>query len=158
MLEVTIASSALIVVIILLRCLFKGKIDLRLQYALWLLVAARLLMPFPILQSSVSVLNVLASGKPAQHIGNPVSLAQPDAFEATNLIIPEDLTDITGNEELAYDTIQDKTASLDLAMRSNTRNGVLHTFWRIGVVITGSWFVVQNIWFWTMLRKRGKKQ
>ncbi len=59
-------------------------------------------------------------------ISKPVSLAQPDAFEATNLIIPEDLTDITGNEELAYDTIQDKTASLDLAMRSNTRNGVLH--------------------------------
>lgn len=40
-----ISSSVLILVIIIIRHLFKGKIRLRLQYALWLLVAVRLLVP-----------------------------------------------------------------------------------------------------------------
>lgn len=41
-----ISSSVLILVIIIIRHIFKGKIRLRLQYALWLLVAIRLLVPF----------------------------------------------------------------------------------------------------------------
>lgn len=40
-----ISSSVLILVIIIMRHLFKGKIRLKLQYALWLLVGIRLLVP-----------------------------------------------------------------------------------------------------------------
>ncbi len=42
---ITVQSSVLIAVIILIRTLFKNKIDKRLQYALWLPVLLRLLMP-----------------------------------------------------------------------------------------------------------------
>ena len=46
MVEWIVSSSALIVIVALLRFLLKGRISLRLQYALWALVLVRLLVPF----------------------------------------------------------------------------------------------------------------
>lgn len=57
MTETVITSSVLIFVVILLRTVFKGKIKNRVRYGLWLIVAARLLMPFSLAESSVSVMN-----------------------------------------------------------------------------------------------------
>ena len=42
---VLITSTLLILILILLRHLLRGRISLRLQYALWLLAALRLLVP-----------------------------------------------------------------------------------------------------------------
>ncbi len=71
MLETIVASSVLIVVLILMRYSFRGKIKPGLQYAFWLLVAVRLLMPFPVLESPISVLNVVDVGRQAgQRIQN----------------------------------------------------------------------------------------
>ena len=53
-----VTSCVLILVIVALRYILKGKISLRLQYALWGLVLLRLLIPFSIGNSSISVLNV----------------------------------------------------------------------------------------------------
>lgn len=55
MLNWVISSSVLILAIIILRKLFKGKISLRLQYGLWLVVAIRLLVPGTFGTSSFSV-------------------------------------------------------------------------------------------------------
>ena len=58
--EIIITSSVLILVVLLLRRLLRGKISLRLQYALWVLVLLRLLLPvFPI-ESPVSLMNAAA--------------------------------------------------------------------------------------------------
>ena len=43
--EIMITSSVLILCIMLIRIVFKGRISGRLQYALWLLVALRLIVP-----------------------------------------------------------------------------------------------------------------
>ena len=56
-LEVLISSSVLILALALLRILLRGKISPRLQFALWLLVAVRLLVPVSIGQSAASVMN-----------------------------------------------------------------------------------------------------
>lgn len=52
-------SSVLIVVVVALRYLLRGKISLRLQYGLWALVLVRLLLPFSIFDSSISVMNAV---------------------------------------------------------------------------------------------------
>lgn len=57
MTEAVISSSVLIFVVILLRTVFKGKIKNRVRYGLWLIAAVRLLMPFSLAESSVSVMN-----------------------------------------------------------------------------------------------------
>ena len=43
--EILLTSSALILAILLLRLVFRNRISRRAQYALWLLVLARLLVP-----------------------------------------------------------------------------------------------------------------
>ena len=57
--EWIITSSILILMIIGIRACFKNKIALRARYALWLVVALRLLVPLSFSESSFSVLNLL---------------------------------------------------------------------------------------------------
>ena len=57
---VLITSGVLILVLAALRYLLRGRISLRLQYALWLLVAMRLLVPFSLPGTEFSVLNALS--------------------------------------------------------------------------------------------------
>lgn len=57
---VLITSSLLILVLIALRYLLRGRIRPRVQYALWLLVAVRLLVPVSLPGTVFSVLNVLS--------------------------------------------------------------------------------------------------
>ena len=45
MIEWVVSSCILILAVIALRYLLRGRISLRLQYALWLLVLARVLIP-----------------------------------------------------------------------------------------------------------------
>ena len=59
MLEWIITSCALILIVIALRRLLRGRISLRLQYALWALVLVRLLVPISFGASPISVLNTV---------------------------------------------------------------------------------------------------
>ena len=60
--EWIISSSALIVAMVLLRRIMRGKISLRLQYALWLIVLVRLLLHFLPPQFASSLLCSLLLG------------------------------------------------------------------------------------------------
>ena len=55
MIEWIVSSSVLIVAVLLLRTALKGRISLRLQYALWGLVLLRLLVPVQFGSSAYSV-------------------------------------------------------------------------------------------------------
>ena len=59
MIEWAITSSVLILVVLVLRRLLRGKISLRLQYGLWALVLLRLLLPISFGATAVSVLNLV---------------------------------------------------------------------------------------------------
>lgn len=63
MLETIITSSVLIITLLLLRAALKGKISSRLRYGLWLAVVVRLLLPFPLTKSPISVMNLFTSGE-----------------------------------------------------------------------------------------------
>lgn len=60
MLEWVITSGVLVIMVLLIRQLFKGRISLRLQYGLWLLVLVRLLVPVNMFDTDLSVLNLLS--------------------------------------------------------------------------------------------------
>ena len=64
---VLITSSILILLLAALRPLLRGRIDPRLQYALWLIIALRLLVPVEPATSAYSALALLDSAeRPAQ--------------------------------------------------------------------------------------------
>ncbi len=57
--EVVVTSTVLIIGVFCLRRLTMGKINMRLRYGLWLLVAARLLLPVSVGTSALSVMNLM---------------------------------------------------------------------------------------------------
>ena len=57
--EWIVSSSGLIVLVLLIRFLFKKKIPPCLRYALWLLVVFRLLFPLSVSGTALSILNLL---------------------------------------------------------------------------------------------------
>ena len=59
MLEILVSSTVLILARAALRFLLRSKISPRLQYALWLLAALRLLLPVSLVRSPVSVMNAV---------------------------------------------------------------------------------------------------
>lgn len=80
MLEWIISSSALIAVIIALRYILKGKISLRLQYALWTLALVRLLLPVSIGSSSISIMNRVENSQVYQDVIEPeINMPQGNA-------------------------------------------------------------------------------
>lgn len=60
MLEWAVASGVLILLVLLIRQLFKGRLSPVLQYGLWLPVLIRLLVPVNLIDTDLSVLNLLA--------------------------------------------------------------------------------------------------
>lgn len=53
-----LSSSVLILAVLLLRWVLRGKVNPRTQYALWLLVLVRLVLPFSLFSSGLSIQNV----------------------------------------------------------------------------------------------------
>ena len=66
--SVLITSSILIVLIAVLRPILRGKIDPRIQYALWLIVALRLLVPVDLAHSAYSALALLERAEEPRQI------------------------------------------------------------------------------------------
>ncbi len=58
MVEWMISSSVLIVLVTAMRYFFRGKLPMRAWYALWLVVALRLLVPVSFAESGLSILNL----------------------------------------------------------------------------------------------------
>ena len=59
MIEWMVSSCILTAIVIALRYLLRGRISLRLQYALWLLVLVRLLLPVSFGSTDISVMSVV---------------------------------------------------------------------------------------------------
>ena len=79
MIKWIISSSGLILITIISRRLFKGKISSRLQYALWILVAVRLLIPVNLGNSILSI----------ENITNQVAIHQQTNVEVQNEATPD---------------------------------------------------------------------
>ncbi|MGE5579909.1 MAG: M56 family metallopeptidase [Bacillota bacterium] len=156
MLSTTIASSVLIMTIALVRRLFRGKISLRLQYALWLVVAARLVLPLPSIQSPVSVLNVLDPGISILSIEESAQEPQLTVPEGSGFTTAEGPGE-AGDGSPADPTAPVKTELPPFAAESNDRDNTLRTVWYMGAVVTGLWFMAQNLWFYIQLRKTREK-
>ena len=90
MTEVLVSSTVLILALAALRLLLRGRINPRLQYALWLLAALRLLLPVPLVNSPVSVMNAAADVPAAvQRLTAPeaVSYTHSDAADEASWVV-----------------------------------------------------------------------
>jgi beta-lactamase regulating signal transducer with metallopeptidase domain len=161
MTETLLTSSALILFLTLLRYLLRGRISLRLQYGLWLLVVLRLLIPVSFFSSPLSILNASAQLRQSQTIQDLKELGQfsvpVQSFDSAYAeVIAEqeangvDVSSLKGSalealDYAAYDKMQGPTLS---QMLSSIATGI----WLTGAVILALLFFLSNLRFRRKLR------
>ena len=137
MTEVLVSSTVLILALAALRWLLRGKIDPRLQYALWLLAALRLLLPVPLVSSPVSVMNAAADV--------PVAVQRLTAPEDRRA--PQPAAEAAPAQPAAAAEAQVQTKE-KLPVRT-----ILKTAWLAGAAILAGVMLAQNLRFLRKLRR-----
>ena len=126
--EIILTSSVLITVIAILRRLLRGKISPRLQYALWLLVALRLLLPGTLFTVPVSVTGA------ADELTAVIERRLPAPVPAD---VPAAVPPPAGASRLAV-------SWPDL-------------IWKAGILVTGCITAVSNLVFYAQLRAKRRR-
>lgn len=156
MTEWIITSSLLIAIVLLVRRLFRGKLSLRLQYALWLVVLVRLLIPGTVAQTGLSVLNYLPRTEvevsqgtvtaPAPIDGGGVQTqpAEPAGDWEADPVQPAAPAEPSGKGE----PIQTPSAPEPIPWQT-----VLTAVWLAGVAATAAALVISNLRFYLRLRR-----
>lgn len=148
--EVLISSSVLILVLVALRRLLRGRISLRIQYALWLLVAVRLLVPIQIGHSDISVLNltnraveaVVTTSDPA--MTDPVQSDIPQQGAENLGTVPGQLQGNTAGEP-AYPGVS--TIAPEPDVPAGRGISLLQGVWLAGCAAATLWFLSVNVRF-----------
>lgn len=157
MTELIITSSVLILVIISLRHFLKGKISLRLQYALWALVLVRLLVPVSFFSSPISVMNLF-----------PINDAEFEALTVNRQTMGSisaggDVTDYSlpeqGEEFAADSAAAENSGNFDISVTNRQAYvaPALRLVWSVGIGIVGLCLLLCNLSFGWKLRKTRKK-
>lgn len=154
------SSSVLILGILILRQILKGRISLRLQYALWLLVLVRLLCPVNFFQSGMSIQNAIVpmQMQTTQVAPNPPAVDLPEDNPDQHLpdaVLPENPAPELQPPEQAPQTpdisvTPQPETSKPLSIQWDT---VLLILWILGAVGMFSFTMGANIQFGRMLAR-----
>ena len=152
MIEWVVSSCILILAVIALRYLLRGKISLRLQYALWLLVLARLLIPVSFGSTDISVMSVVEKAPAVQAM---------ESVREVDTIWQADNGSVQGlpagaAADNAPLQIAPRTTSDDQFSRMSsalTLRKVLLPVWWCGAAVTLLVFLTANLCFAARLRK-----
>ncbi|MGN0629004.1 MAG: M56 family metallopeptidase [Oscillospiraceae bacterium] len=154
MTEWIITSSVLILTIFALRFLLRGKISLKLQYALWLLVAMRLLLPFSLFESPASVMNA---------VPEPPKIIYNGMTPETEYNMPADFTPAS-----PFAPPGDATAETDINISHSSSvteptvsefdwGEAAKTVWLLGIAVTATIFLASNLRFSAALLRSRRK-
>lgn len=160
MVEWIVSSSVLIAVVVLLRFVLKGKISLRLQYALWALVLVRLLVPVSFGDTAMSVGNLTqkaAASETAQLVSalSETELPRMTYQAAYNEVAKEYADRGIQIEEMP---LEEYAETVDYEIM-NKMNGdlsiaeVVKIIWICGIALVGVWFLFSNLRLHRSLKK-----
>lgn len=152
MVEWIVSSSILITVVITLRFVLKGKMSLRLQYALWALVLLRLLVPVSFGSTGMSVLNAVPESIPSSvfSIGMPEGAYTLPEGESAPQAAP---ADPAGN--VAPDN-QDVGSVANEYSRVTDWGLIAKAVWLSGITLVGLWLFLSNLRLASRLKKTRK--
>ena len=155
MTEILVTSSVLILALTALRYLLRGKISLRLQYALWLLVALRLLLPLSGPQSALSVLNAVEPVSAAleyQEAASPARPAQtPAGAPVEGAVVP------AGNQGIPSRPASEGDQEAPPAPQAFPWQALLRGVWLTGAAAVAVWLLAVNLLFRRKLRRSARR-
>jgi beta-lactamase regulating signal transducer with metallopeptidase domain len=153
MIEWMVSSSILIAVMIALRHFLRGKISLRIQYALWALVLVRLLVPLSLGNTGFSVLNILPENPAGAVLSATQSGGVPgDAYTlpAGTAAAPEHYAAAGAQEETPHDN-QDAVTNVEAHITD--WGAIVFAVWIAGLALVGSFLLVSNLRFAARMKK-----
>lgn len=143
MIETIITSSVLIVLILIIRKIFNGRIRPIIQYSLWGLVLLRLIFPFNffgILQSPSSSLSVM------------------NAVQSAASSVPVQIKPLVNNITTGVTNISnDNTASSIGKIAAIDWQLVFLVLWFVGFIIVSAWLVFSNVHFTRLMVANRKR-
>lgn len=158
--EIIITSSVLIVCVMVIRHLFRGKISNRLQYALWILVAVRLMIPVPAqIRLSLGIMNEFRvmslaerletrfgdiTGRLQQPVSFAMDMNSPVGSQVAEYLLGEDMQNI--------DTADGPTSIFLAGKTGLTWLNILHGIWFGGIAVVAVWMAAVNFRFGHKLR------
>lgn len=156
--EILLTSSALILALLALRQLFRRTVSRRMQYALWLLVLVRLLVPVNV---GTLAHNVLSAAEPVQavveeRLDTPVLYVQDGTERRPAQLLPgkESQGDPQSPpSDAAQSAPADEYSIVTPTYRTVTLSEALTYVWYAGMLIVGAWFLFTNLRFARALRK-----
>lgn len=177
--EILITSSALILVLLLLRRVFQKALSRRWQYALWALVLVRLLIPVSFLPAAdFSVLTATAPVQQAVtqrldrqiYYSRPVERLSPEELSEHNISLSQVPTAEDGSamilmeppapgsefshQQRGYLVRDAETNSVTLYQHAAVGPWEsLTVLWKGGMALMGCFFLVSNLLFYRRLRK-----
>ena len=156
--EILLTSSALILALLALRRLFRRTVSRRMQYALWLLVLVRLLVPVNV---GTLAHNVLSAAAPVQtvveeRLDTPVLYVQDGTERRPAQLLPgkESQGDPQSPpSDAAQSAPADEYSIVTPTYRTVTLSEALTYVWYAGMAGVGAWFLFTNLRFARALRK-----
>ena len=154
MMQWIVSSSVLILVVIALRYVLRGKLSLRMQYALWLLVLVRLLVPVSFGASDLSVMNAVPERAPTVQQGTDrqdiVGERNDAPANAGTVGIPAQ----SMSEAAPPDLVQNVTTATVTAptVEKTDWARIAKTVWLAGAAALGLVFLAVNLRFGKKLR------
>lgn len=161
--EILLTSSVLILALLLLRLLFRKTISRQVQYALWGLVALRLLVPvsLPAMEH-----NVLTAAEPVTaRITAPALYVTP--YRETIVSAPPGVFQTpapyqafrvdTATEDSTVTFTDGKNVTHSIEYKSQIPlTPVLKAVWHAGMYVMAAWFLLANLHFMLRLRRSRK--
>jgi len=147
MIEWIVTSSVLIAVLTALRYVLRGRIALRLQYALWALALFRLLIPVSLGHSVFSVMNVIPERAPETVLS---ATAPEGAYTAPEGVTPAPIPAAPAGEAEAPVFIG---VTGEQPVKVFDWGELAQKVWMIGAFALGLWFLIANLRFARRLRK-----
>ena len=156
--EILLTSSALILALLALRQLFRRTVSRRMQYALWLLVLVRLLVPVNV---GTLAHNVLSAAEPVQtvveeRLDTPVLYVQDGTERRPAQLLPGKESQgepQSPPSDAAQSAPADEYYTVTPTYRTVTLSEALTYVWYAGMLIVGAWFLFTNLRFARALRK-----
>lgn len=156
--EILLTSSVLILALLALRQLFRRTVSRRMQYALWLLVLARLLVPVNV---GTLAHNVLSAAAPVQtvveeRLDTPVLYVQDGTERRPAQLLPGKESQgepLSPPSDAAQTAPADEYYTVTPTYRTVTLSEALTYVWYAGMAGVGAWFLFTNLRFARALRK-----
>lgn len=153
MTEWIVSSSVLICVMLLLRLLLRGKITPRIQYGLWAIVLLRLLMPFSLFQSSLSVQNIREEVQERPEVQQVYQAVNRPLVPITGGMAPVQSPNAPQIQNHQTNPNSAPEVTAPAAQRSVSVGDVLVQLWIGGIGLLALWMIRCNIRFSRRLKR-----